>query len=429
MTSGTRSNTATKPLCAFETSGSTLALLGGGEFMLGSITTVFYSFSALWYTANGYSPWQIGLVLALMSISDAVGMLGLAAVLDTLRMHNLGISVLLVCAGILRLFMLPAHTFMGFPVVAALDITADPLVLLAFSVLDAVVVFAVVKKDEFPPIKVACNVGAALSALLMGWCVDAWGTFDVIFYVHCSLCIAGALYWFFAHRFIPSVKADLLSETLDYRAVLRHTLITCNRHSMLVLVALLVAGMACGMYQAFRLLILQELHASTTFLGGMETVSSLSEIPVYLMASKLIRACGSMGTLCLSLSITSLRLLIMGMIEIPWHGICAEILSGFTFALPFSLGVLYFSARIPEELKGSVISFVAVLIVGIGFGLGAFIGGIVGGRIGKQLLFVYASASLFCFALIIGSSQLCDSSASQREDNDNDNILSQAALA
>eukprot|EP00928_Gymnodinium_smaydae_P092240 TRINITY_DN76060_c0_g1_i1.p1 TRINITY_DN76060_c0_g1~~TRINITY_DN76060_c0_g1_i1.p1 ORF type:complete len:433 (-),score=52.49 TRINITY_DN76060_c0_g1_i1:92-1240(-) len=362
---------------------------------------------ALWYTSKGYMAWQVGLVFAFMGVADPVIMPLLAALLDKFRAHNLGICLLFVVAGLLRLLMLLAHPYAGFWLVATLDVMADPALLLGFAVFEGVTVFSLVNKGEFPALKICTNLGQALIASTLGWLITLRGTFDFIFYVHFSICCCASTYWWFAHRGTPSLKGDFTDENLNFLAVVQHCSQRFDSYSLVVLLGITLIGLAFGTYSTFRLVILKDLGASATLLGLADTIVSLSEIPMLMISTWMIRHLGTASALVFSLVITGLRFYIIGIISNPLHGLYAEALSGFTFALPYTAGVLYFSARIPEDLKASLLSFLAVVIFGIGFGGGALLGGLVADLVSLQVMFKYSGAATFTCASLFALLGVC----------------------
>jgi len=376
------------------TSKTTFLALGAGQFLLGAAGVTYYAFSAIWYSEQGYTNAQIGLVGTLESIADPVFMLIASALLDKYRCQNLGLVLMTVVAGTLRFLMLRArHT--GFWLVATLDVTADPFLMEAFALLEGVCAYALTHKTEFPALKCFSTVGAVFFSMVVSVAAHFTGNYDYIFVTHLLVCFVFACYWCVCSRCIAAAKTEFV-QNIDYMSILRN--LARNQSKKDVIVSFLCAwiGVLLGAFQLFRLLILKRLGGSSLLIGAADVVSTFGEFGVYLVASFICEYLTVIPTLCLSLGITGIRFLIYGIVSRPLEGFLGELLSGFTFALPFCAAVLHFTARVPEELKGSLMSTLVVLIAGVGWGLGGLLCGMLADKLGLQYAFLSLAAMSSC---------------------------------
>lgn len=165
------------------------------------------------------------------------------------------------------------------------------------------------------------------------------------------------------------------------REILSDTLVIC------FLFYVFIMGVVGGVIMLFLFWFLESLGASQSLLGLSSAVMSLSEIPVFVMCSRLINYLGHVGVLCLSLTVSVVRVTCYSFLTNPWYVLLIEPLHGITLAAMWSCAISFASLLATPDLYTTIEGVVTGVHFGLGWGLGAIFGGLFYHAYGARNLF------------------------------------------
>ena len=196
------------------------------------------------------------------------------------------------------------------------------------------------------------------------------------------------------------------------------------------LVMILFSGCSWGLVQTFLLWHLQDLGGTQFLFSIITAIQCLSEVVCYHSAGYVIRILGHHRLLYVSLSFSSLRLVLYGVINSPWLVLPIELFHGVSTTLVWSLAVSFIG------LRSGVATTTQGLLSGIHWGLGLGGGGILGGLLvtcigSKNTFIAFGLISLFNLLMLGTARNLkCIHNQSEeslsllgRSDNVNDELI------
>ena len=106
-------------------------------------------------------------------------------------------------------------------------------------------------------------------------------------------------------------------------------LIFANAETLAFFVVVLLLGSLYGILSSFLFLYIRSLGGSELVMGLSLTVTCVAEVPVFQFSGLILRKCGLMGTLCLSLFCYAIRFLLYSILNNPWAVLPIELLHGY----------------------------------------------------------------------------------------------------
>ncbi|MGB4572916.1 MAG: MFS transporter, partial [Rectinemataceae bacterium] len=129
--------------------------------------------------------------------------------------------------------------------------------------------------------------------------------------------------------------------------------------------------------------------------GGMWALSACAEIPMMLVAGKVLARTGRMGALALSSVGVALRLAIYAIFPTPAGAITGQLLHSLCYGLFQPAAIAFISIKFPTRERAAGMA----LFNGLGVGLPAFLGSALGGVIAEAGGYRTLFASFVPFAL------------------------------
>jgi PPP family 3-phenylpropionic acid transporter len=363
--------------------------------LLSKLTFLFYfgamgclaPYLSLHYRAIGLSNSDIGLLGGLGPLMTLVAAPLWGSLADILRQHKLmlviGIGGLCACmvgialatslAMLIPLIML--YMFCGSPIGALLDNTT--LNLLGKN------------RHLYGKQRVGGAAAWGVTAAVMGVITQRWGLSNIFFgfFAFMAITLAVAL-----HLPIRSPKLGV-----SYRAALQA--LARQRWWAVVLVSiwLMMAGRATGF--SFVMLRLNDLGATRSLMGLTVLASSLSDVPMYFFADRMMRRWGPRGCLILAMVSTVILLAGYGLVRAPWPFIFIQLLAGPAFAPMWVAGVEFARRAAPPGLGATTQALFGAVCWGLGAGSGNFVFGRVYDALGAPTMFLIASGLVTVAAL------------------------------
>ncbi|XP_065191747.1 major facilitator superfamily domain-containing protein 6-like [Sycon ciliatum] len=168
----------------------------------------------------------------------------------------------------------------------------------------------------------------------------------------------------------------------------------CNARAICFLVAVFFLAIAMSIVDNFLFWFLTELCASELLLGLSILTMCMSEIPLFLIAGRVIKRFGHTTVLVFVLVCYAIRFLAYSLLENPWLVMPIEPLHGVCFALMWSCCVSYCKKIAPPNLEATLQGVLNGLFWGVGRGTGAVLGGFVYHHFGARWLF--RSCAIMC---------------------------------
>lgn len=160
-----------------------------------------------------------------------------------------------------------------------------------------------------------------------------------------------------------------------------------NGRFLLLLAASLVYGVTLGVLLSYQFIFMEQLEAGRTLMAWTLTAMTISEIPIWLASSGLLRRLGTSKMIATALAATSLRYFALSFTFNPLWVLPISLLHGPGFAMLWVAGVADADAAAPPGLGATAQSLYAGMMFGLGAAIGGFLGGPAYETIGFHRLF------------------------------------------
>jgi predicted MFS family arabinose efflux permease len=159
------------------------------------------------------------------------------------------------------------------------------------------------------------------------------------------------------------------------------------------LLGVFLFGTGMAVLNTYFVLFIDSLGAGEGLYGLSVVAASISELPVFLLSSVVLRRWAPRALLTFAFSALILRCFIYSALRDPWLAIPAQLLHGPSFAAMWAAGVAYVSRLSPEGLGASA----QALFGATNFG----VSGTAGALLGSQLYDTAGPVTLFQIAGLI----------------------------
>ncbi|MDR3120951.1 MAG: MFS transporter [Clostridiales bacterium] len=350
--------------------------------------SVYGTYLSLYFDSVGFTKTQIGLFTSVSTLAVLLTQPFWGFASDRAKNSTSVLSLLfLVCGALILGFYLTRHIAFIFFLVSAFYVCFSPIQPLMDS-LSLETIEEGRSKLDFGQIRLAGTLGFAASALIAGRLMDV--SYQRMFFMVCLLLLMG----FAALRFAPSSAGRSIGARRQFRELLRDKKIVCFIFISLIFS---IGGMT---FQGYYALYFQSIGASSLQIGAMVFAATISEIPFWFIAGKMIDRFGYERMLPLSACISGLRWLLLSFFTHPLLVIGINLAQGFTYVtLNYSI-VTYIDKNIPRELRatGQTMNNLVGMIVS------RVIGGVAIGylcdRFGVPRMLLASSAVVFAGTLV-----------------------------
>jgi PPP family 3-phenylpropionic acid transporter len=251
------------------------------------------------------------------------------------------------------------------------------------------------QRHHYSRIRLWGSIGYALTALGGGYIIDKVG-------INAAILSYVLLMWLgaFVTSRLPPAREIHPAQLRDLGKIMT------DARWIWFLVALVLVGLCSSIFNNYLALFLNRLGASTTLYGIAIVTSNLSELPIFLLAPKLVQRGQARLLLVMAFGAYALRALITSYLQDPAWAILPQMLHGLSFAALWAGCVAYVSQIAPKGWNATAQSLFGVVYTGLGVGGGALIGGVLYDWIGPADLFRVASASAFAGLVVFVVTQL-----------------------
>lgn len=358
-------------------------------FFFGAMSCLI-PFLTLHYQDLGLNGRQIGFLTGVVPLITLVSASAWGAVADATQKHRL-ILLLAIGGTWTAVFgMSRATTFLALiPLVSVYAFFMAPAIPL---VDNSVMTLLGAHKSEYGRVRVWGAYGWGIIAAIIGVLIQQSGL---------SWAFNGYLI-FMAVVFLVSTRLTVKTTSLGEKFSSGVRVLMTNSQWVIFVAVALIIGMSLGIFLNYLFLYLEELGTSKTIMGLSLTMSTVSEIPVFLYSKKLLDRWGAKSLLAFAMFFTVVRAFAYVAMTAPWQVLIISLLHGPTFAAMWSAGVAYADESAPPGLGATAQGIFSGVVMGLGTALGAFVGGFLYEAYGALVAFQFAGwAALLALLLFL----------------------------
>ena len=364
-------------------------------------------FLALHYENLGLSGRQIGFLAGISPLISLVGAPLWGAVADYSRRHKTILSISIIGAITLALVLSQVTSFaLLISVVFIYALFASPIIPLTDN---AVMTLLAKRKDQYGRQRIWGAVGWGLAAPLIGYLIEISGL-HWAFWGYTGIMLIGL----FAVQKIPFHQVDAQVHFLRGARKL-----LSNRSWLLFLFLVFAGGAGQAVIHNFLFLYMNNLGASKTMMGFALTFATISELPIFFFADRLLTRWSAKGLFVFGTMMYVVRAMALSYVAVPWMILVTQLLHGLTFSAMWVAGVSYADKIAPPGLGATAQGLFSGVFMGIATAIGAFLGGVLyqdfGGAIMYRTMAIVVAVSLLIFLGTQWKFNQINLSESQRE--------------
>ncbi len=318
---------------------------------------------SLYYARNGMTGIQIGMLTALAVLVSSPASVILSGFADRFRVHRRLLIISAVAAPVCVWLLSNATSFsVAVPIVLAYALSIAAIVpLLDGTALEA----AHAHGRSYGEVRVGGTIGWVISVALVGMFIQA---FDIhwLFYSYIACMLLMLAFTLFQTRRTQSLQAP-------WSANVR--VLFSDPKVIIFLASIFIVMVGNGAVSSFFSLYLDGIGASEGMIGAAWAVASISEIPVMVLAARMMRRMGAQGLLKMALFTYAMRWLLLSFIQQPIWALAAQLLHGLSFAAFLTAGVAYLNERTPPGLTTTAQSIFNAVCWGVASLAGSLVGG------------------------------------------------------
>lgn len=349
--------------------------ISGFYFLFFGAVGCFFPYLNLYYQRAGLTGWQIGLVVALASLTSQLAAPLWGLISDS---RALGRRLLSVAVGgcIVAALLISAGSTLGWFAVLAVGFSffmapAQPLVdSTALEVGSA-------SNRSYGSLRAWGTVGFIIATLVIGRWMETAGL--RVMFAGYGLLMLGCL--------LLSLRFPTSSESWTGPVSRGLRVLLADRVFVLVLISVLVLSAAIRAADSFFTLYLDGIGASEGSVGLSWAMAAMTEAPVLFLSGALLRKLGARGLLLLACGTYALRWLLYAQTTSPGPVLAIQLLHGLSYGPYLVGGVVFAGERAPKGLGATAQG----IYTGTAMGIAGFAGALIGGR----LYDVVGVASLF----------------------------------
>lgn len=323
----------------------------------------FTPFAAIYYTSLGFNGFQVGLLAALPAIGLTISGPFWGAVADTFTLHR---TLLRASLALGALFALLASRAEGFPLILTWIALLSFSVVPVRSLLDNYAVLVGEKIGRpFGMIRLWGAFGYTAFALSLGRLMNEHVTslFLVAYGISLSLtCIA--TFW------LPPLDRRAPRPLLEGLRDMRY-----NRQLLLLLGVAFSQAVAASLIVVALGVHITTLGGSTAQVGVAFAVAAMSELPVFIAGSWLLRRLGASRMLAIILGLYLVRMTLLGVVMDPALVVPLQAMHGVTFGAFLVAGVPRAHQLGGREHPATAQAVLTMVSFGLGNITGSFLGG------------------------------------------------------
>ena len=350
-------------------------------------TALYMPFIGAYYTQQGITPLQVGLLTSIGPVVSIVIQPLWAYISDRIGRRRRVLIIVSIGSGVTILSYL-VHVSFGAFVIATLLLTSFNTAILPLS--DALVTSLAAKIEaNFAHIRMGGTIGYAVTALILGNFLKS----------RPSLIFAlGSAGYFVLVGFLMLLPGDRESAPRDRKTGKGSGSKRVFKNNQIYLTLFLAFIMQLGMSFTGTFYSVYVISAGygQSIVGLSSFISAMSEVPVLMCANRLIRKFGAVNLLVFSVFMMALRLLFAGSGVLPLM-LLSQLLQSVTYMTSYYSCVMFISENVVEGKISQGQSRLAMVQAGIGSVSGNILGGFMTDRFGLHRSFMVMAV---CVALV-----------------------------
>jgi len=214
-------------------------------------------------------------------------------------------------------------------------------------------------------VRLGGTIGFGLFAPIAGVLVQNYGlkfgfwTFSAIMLLN----------FFVSQRFVHSSHEEDEAQPGGIRVLLT------SRRWIIFLFMSFLGGMGAFSAASYLFPYMAELGANESTMGLALAISTLTELPVFFLAHRLVKKFGSYGLLTLTLVMFGARSLLYALVSTPFMVLIVQAFGGMIFPAMWTAGVSYADENAPAGLKSSAQGLFGAMSFGVGSAVSGFVAG------------------------------------------------------
>ena len=338
-------------------------------------------FLALYYKQVGLTGRQIGLLASLSPLVMLLAAPLWGGLADATQKHRL-LLLTAICGFLIAIVGLSLATtlFWLFPLVILYAFFSAPIIpLVDNSVLEALAE----RKREYGKQRLWGSIGWGVGAVLIGAVIEryglAWAFYGCLIFMSVNLFAATRL------------RVSHASIASDFWRNLRY--FVTSGPWLVFLITLFINGLGMSFTNNFLFLYMNQLHANEKLMGVALFAASLSELPAFFFADRLLHRWGSRGLLITALLAQAVRMFAYAIMPNPWFVLPINLLHGLTFSAMWVAAVNYANEHTPAGLGATAQGVLSGVSMGLAGMAGALVGGILYDSVGPATMFGWGGAA------------------------------------
>ena len=333
-------------------------------------------FFVLFYQGLGFSGTQIGLLTGIPPLVTLFASPFWTNLADARHWHKLvmGLGILVT---VLIVFLLP--TFTGFAIVFGMIILFNIFISPVSSLADSgTMTMLGDERAKYGRVRLGGTIGWGLFAPIAGAVVENYGL-RVGFWTFSAIMLIN---FFVSQKFVHASHEDGPTKTGGLRVFLT------NRRWISFFFISFLGGVGSFSAAAYLFPYMAELGADESTMGLALTISTVSELPTFFLAHKLVKRFGSYGLLTLTLVMFGARSLLYAAVSTPAMVLLVQVFGGSIFPAMWTAGVSYADENAPPGLKASAQGLFGAMAFGVGSAFSGFVSGLLLERMGGRGMYL-----------------------------------------
>ena len=354
-------------------------------------------FITLFYVDKGLSGTQIGILNTIVALSCFISAPVMGRMADNSRRPRLILQAALFLSSLTYYILSLQSVFLLMAFVVGLN----ALVAGGINPQSQIQALAAAEKagTYYGSIRLCGSLGYAIVALISGAVIEKT-SLAAGFYGFGLLNIAAILVLFLIRTPGKEQKAAASNETQKVPLPQVISAIFKNPELVAYTAALIIVSV-CSNGISFESVYMQQLGASDAVIGRLSTLGALVEIPMMLLADRLMRRKGATITIILGWSFYCLGTLVIVIHPAVISFVLVRVVLGLSFSLTAVSGTYYVVDRAPAAQTGTILAFFSVTVSSIIGIVASPISGTLFDKLGAYWLYVIAAAGYGLGAAII----------------------------
>ncbi len=359
-----------------EVAGSPLTSAKLAYFCYFAAMAGFMPFLTLYYNQLGLSATEIGLLVGISPVVTFIAAPLWGGLADATRRHKpMLLATIVLATLVVGVFLIGTNLYQLIPVVVALALFSAPIMPL---IDNTVLAMLGDHRERYGRIRLWGALGWGAVGTIGGLLVD-WAGLGASFFSY---------FFFMLLLLATAIRMPVVEQSIGSRFWQGARSLFADRQWTVLLVTIFCSGVAMSITNHFLFLYVDTLGGSRTLMGLSLTAATISEVPIFFYAERLLQRWGARGLLMASLLAQVIRVFAYALMPTPWLILPISLLHGFTFSAMWTASVAYAGElAAPKGLMTTAQGMLSGVSMGLGGVIGALIGGVVFEQWGPVALF------------------------------------------